>query len=191
MNEIQLIQKIATGNHLAFQTLVDRYQALVINTCYHLLGNRQDAEDVAQEVFIKVYREAKGFRGESKISTWLYRIAVNLSLNWHRRQKWDRYLDIFAFWKVAEGEPASLGEIPEEERPDRRLENEERRGILLKALELLPGRQRAAIILHKFEGLSYREIAEVLGTSLASVESLIHRAKLNLQKRLLPLIDQI
>jgi len=191
MSENQLIQRIAAGNHLAFKTLVDRYQALVISTCYNLLGNGQDAEDVAQEVFIKVYQEAKGFRSESKISTWLYRIAVNLSLNWHRKQKWDRFLDIFAFWKQQEEGSAYPLEAEAKTRPDRVMESEERKKILNMALDTLPERQRVAITLHKYQGLSYQEIAEVLGTSLAAVESLIHRAKLNLQKKLLPLIDRI
>ncbi len=191
MNENQLIQKIAAGNHLAFKTLVDHYQALVVNTCYHLLGNREDAEDLAQEVFIKVYQEAKGFRGESKISTWLYRIAVNLSLNWRRKRKWDRFLDVFAFWKQQEERSAYPLEAEAKTRPDRVMESKERNRILKRALDALPERQRAAITLHKYQGLSYQEIAEVLGTSLAAVESLIHRAKLNLQKKLLPLIGRI
>ncbi len=191
MNDNELIKKIAAKDHTAFKTLVERYQTLVISTCYSLLGNRQDAEDVAQEVFIKVYQEAKGFRGESKISTWLYRIAVNLSLNWRRKRKWDRFLDIFAFWKQEEGGNAYPFETETEDRPDRVIESKERKRILSLALDALPERQRAAITLHKYQGLSYQEIAEVLGTSLAAVESLIHRAKLNLQKKLLPLIDRI
>jgi RNA polymerase sigma-70 factor (ECF subfamily) len=191
MNDDELIQEIAAKDHTAFKVLVDRYQALVVNTCYNLLGNRQDAEDVAQEVFVKVYQEARGFRAESKISTWLYRIAVNLSLNHRRKQKWDRYLDIFAFSKDRRENPAEVLEAPEEDRPDRQLEKKERSRILREALETLPGRQRVAMILHKFEGLSYQEIAEVLQTSLSAVESLIHRGKVNLQKKLLPLIEEI
>ncbi|MCK4385555.1 MAG: helix-turn-helix domain-containing protein, partial [candidate division Zixibacteria bacterium] len=70
MNDEELIQKITGGDHLAFKWLVDRYQHLVINTCYHLVGNRQDAEDVAQEVFFQVYKSAKKFRQEAKLSTW-------------------------------------------------------------------------------------------------------------------------
>lgn len=191
MNDNELIQKIAARDPMAFKTLVDRYQALVINTCYNLLGNRQDAEDVAQEVFIKVYQKAKEFRAESKISTWLYRIAVNLSLNYLRRQKWDYYLDILMFSREKGREAVNVFEAPAADRPDSQLERKERGRILGKALETLPGRQRAVMVLHKIEGLSYQEIAEVLETSLASVESLIHRAKLNLQKRLLPLIEEI
>ena len=191
MNDDELIQEIAAKDHTAFKVLVDRYQALVVNTCYNLLGNRQDAEDVAQEVFIKVYQEARGFRAESKISTWLYRIAVNLSLNHRRKQKWDRYLDIFAFPKGKRENPVEVLEAPEEDRPDRQLEKKERSRILTETLDSLPRRQRVAMVLHKFEGLSYREIAEVLETSLASVESLIHRAKLNLQKKLIPLVKEI
>ncbi|MCK4427954.1 MAG: sigma-70 family RNA polymerase sigma factor, partial [candidate division Zixibacteria bacterium] len=86
MNDEELIQKIIDRDHRAFKWLVDRYQDLVINTCYHLIGNRQDAEDVSQEVFFQVYKSAQKFRREAKLSTWLYRIAVNRSLNFVRNK---------------------------------------------------------------------------------------------------------
>lgn len=191
MDDGELIRRIATKDHLAFKALVEQYQSSVLSICYQILGNHQDAEDAAQEVFVKVYQKAKSFRTGSKISTWLYRIAVNLSLNHRRKQKWNRYLDILAFSKDKREEPANVFEAPEDDRPDRQFEKKERSRILTKALDALPERQRAAMILGKIEGLSYQEIAEVLQTSLASVESLMHRAKLNLQKKLLPLIEEI
>lgn len=92
MDDKELVRKIATKDHSAFKALVDRHQALVINTCYHLLGNRQDAEDVAQEVFFQVYRSAQKFRQEAKLSPWLHRIAVNRSLNFIRDNKQSRRL---------------------------------------------------------------------------------------------------
>ncbi|UCF78058.1 MAG: sigma-70 family RNA polymerase sigma factor [Candidatus Eiseniibacteriota bacterium] len=191
MNDQELIHRIAEKDHAAFKSLVERYQLTVLKTCYRILGSRQDAEDVAQEVFLRVFQGAKRFRGESAVSTWLYRIAVNLSLNHRRKHKWNRYLDVLALSDARKEDPTSRLEAPDRDRPDRLLEQKERRRILAEALETLPERQRVALILHKYESLSYEEVAEVLETSLSSVESLIHRAKRNLQKRLVELIGDL
>ena len=190
MNDKELIQKIAAKDHAAFKALVERYQALVINTCYNLLGNRQDAEDVAQEVFFQVYKSAKRFRQEAKLSTWLYRIAVNRSLNFIRNNKRFRWLESLS--SLLEGERQRVSDVStsNSDRPDVALEEKEQNVIVKKAIDSLPEKQRAAFVLHKYEGLSYQEIAEVLGRSLSSVESLIHRAKLNLQRKLLHYLEE-
>ncbi len=185
MTDDELIQKIAAKDHGAFKALFDRYETLVLNTCYHLLGNRQDAEDVAQEVFFQVYKSAKEFRGEAKISTWLYRIAVNRSLNFIRDKKRSGWLRNLS--SLLEGEQQKASDVPasNSDRPDMALEEKERSAIVQKVIDSLPEKQRTAFVLHKYEGLSYEEIAEISKHSLSSVESLIHRAKLNLQKQLL------
>ena len=185
MNDRELIQKIAAKDHSAFKALVDRYQTLVINTCYNLLGNRQDAEDVAQEVFFQVYKSAQKFRQEAKLSTWLYRIAVNRSLNFIRDNK--RFGWLKSLSSLLEDNRKRVTDVPASnlDRPDITLEKKERNAIVQKAIDSLPEKQRAAFVLHKYEGMSYQEIAEILHRSLSSVESLIHRAKSNLQKKLL------
>jgi len=190
MNDKELIEKIGAKDHDAFKALVDRYQALVINTCYNLLGNTQDAEDVAQEVFFQVYKSARKFRGEAKISTWLYRIAVNRSLNFMRDNK--RFGWLKSLSSLLEGERQEVADVPASDsaRPDVALEKKERNVIVQKAIDSLPEKQRTAFVLHKYEGLSYQEIAEISKHSLSSVESLIHRAKLNLQKKLLGYLKQ-
>lgn len=190
MNDKELIQKIAAKDHGAFKVLVDYYQALVINTCYDLLGNRQDAEDVAQEVFLQVYKSAKQFRQEAKLSTWLYRIAVNRSLNFVRDNKRFRWLKRLSSLLEDEGQRAEEVPASDSDRPDVELEKKERNVIVQKAIDSLPGEQRAAFVLHTYEGLSYQEIAEVLNLSLSSAGSLIHRAKLNLQKKLFRYLKQ-
>ena len=184
MNDEELVQKIIDRDHRAFKGLVDQYQHLVINTCYHLIGNRQDAEDVAQEVFFQVYKSAKKFRQEAKLSTWLYRIAVNRSLNLIRDKKRSGWLRSLS--SLLEGERQRVADVPasDSDRPDVALEKKERNVMLQKAIDSLPEKQKAAFVLHKYEGLSYQEIAGILQHSLSSVESLIHRAKLNLQKKL-------
>jgi len=184
MNDRELIQKIAAKDHGAFKALVDRYQALVINTCYNLLGNRDDAEDVAQEVFFQVYKSAEKFRQEAKLSTWLYRIAVNRSLNFLRYNKRSRWLK--GLTSLLEDERKQVTDVPasDSDRPDVALEKKERNVIVKKAIDSLPEKQRAAFVLHQYEGLSYQEIAGIMQRSLSSVESLIQRAKLNLQRKL-------
>ena len=184
MTDEELVRKIIDGDHLAFKRLVDRYQHLVINTCYNLIGNRQDAEDVAQEVFFQVYKSARKFRREAKFSTWLYRIAVNRSLNFIRDNKRFRWLESLS--SLLEGENQRVSDVPasNSDRPDIALEKKERDAAVQRAIDSLPAKQRAAFVLHKYEGLSYQEIAEILERSLSSVESLIHRAKSNLQTKL-------
>jgi RNA polymerase sigma-70 factor (ECF subfamily) len=184
MDDLELIRKIGKRDHGAFKSLVDRYQLMVQRVCYRILGHHQDAEDAAQEVFMKIYRNAETFRGGSGASTWIYRITVNIALNHRRRQKWDRFLNILPFSRERKEDAEDRFLADEKERPDLRLEKKERSRMLSEALDNLPERQRTAIILHKFEGLSYQEIAGVLRTSLSSVESLIHRARKNLQKNL-------
>jgi RNA polymerase sigma-70 factor (ECF subfamily) len=181
----ELIEKIAAKDHDAFKTLVDRHQALVVDTCYGLLGNREDAEDVAQEVFFRVYRSASKFRQEAKVSTWLYRIAVNRSLNFIRDSRWSRRLKNLGALLGDEAKQVTNIPAPDSSRPDIALEEKERNEKLHKAIDSLPQKQRAAFVLHKYEGLPYQEIAEIMHRSLSSVESLIHRAKVNLQRELI------
>ncbi len=181
MNDEELILKVIEKDHQAFKQLVDRYQDLVLNTCYNLIGNRQDAEDVTQEVFCKVYKSAEKFRRESKLSTWLYRIAVNESLNFIRDYKWSRWLKSITSLLQYESEQVKEVSAPESDQPDVALEEKERGRIVQKAVSSLPVKQRTVFVLHKYEGLPYQEIAGILKCSLSSVESLMHRAKLNLQ----------
>jgi RNA polymerase sigma-70 factor (ECF subfamily) len=190
MTDHELIQKIAARDHDAFKTLVDRYQALVVNTCCGLLGNRQDAEDVAQEVFLQAYKSASKFRQQAKVSTWLYRIAVNRSLNFIRDNKWSRRLKNLGALLGDEAQQVANVPAPNSSRPDIALEQKERDEKLKKAIDSLPPKQRAALVLHKYEGLPYQEIAAILNCSLFSVESLLHRAKINLQRKLIQYLQE-
>lgn len=185
MDDKELIRKIATKDHAASKALVDRHQGVVFNICHHLLGNRQDAEDVAQEVFFQVYKSAARFRQECEVSTWLYRIAVNRSLNFIRDNKWSRRLK--SLTSLLEDDRKQVKDIPtsDSDRPDVALEEKERNSAIQEAINSLPAKQRAAFVLHKYEGLSYQEITEIMQRSLSSVESLIHRAKSNLQRKLI------
>lgn len=184
MKETEIINKLKHGDEYAFKQLVESYQKLVVNTCLGLVHNLEDAEDIAQDVFIEVFRSVDKFRADSKLSTWLYRIAVNRSLNFirdNKRRKW-----FWSFEDVAENKNSLLGNITTStsESPEYEMENNQRGHLLHQAIDSLPKSQRVAFTLNKYEDLSYNEISEIMDLSKSSVESLIHRAKINLQKKL-------
>jgi RNA polymerase sigma-70 factor (ECF subfamily) len=182
-NQDSPLEDVRRGDHDAFRWLVEAHKNRVLNTCYRFVHDREDAEDLAQETFVEVHRSIARFRGDSDLATWIYRIAVTKSLDFIRKR--DRakrggpLKRLLRLDQDFEGAPA-----PESSRPDAQLEDQERRRILQAALQALPKKQRIAFVLSKYDALSYKEIAAVLTTSVAAVESLIHRAKTSLQKRL-------
>jgi RNA polymerase sigma-70 factor, ECF subfamily len=178
MNEAELILQLKSGNREAFAQLVSAYRNSVLNVCYRFLLNQEDAEDVSQEVFFEVYRSIKNFRGESKLSTWIYRIAATKSMNEIKRINRKKRISSAAKTLGIE-KIASL--IAGNERPDKALEDHEGFSILMKALNNLPENQRIALTLSKLEGHCNAEIAEIMQTTLTAVDSLIYRAKQNLK----------
>lgn len=182
MNEQELIQGLREGNESAFKYLVDTYQDRVFNTALGIVQNAEDAEDVAQEVFIQVYRSIHNFKGESKLSTWLYRIATTRSLDLLRSRKSKKRFGMLQRL-FGDGTEPEL-EIPDFNHPGVALDRKENAAKLFKAIARLPENQKIAFTLHKLEDLSYQEVSEVMQTSLPAVESLMHRAKQNLRKML-------
>ncbi len=178
-----LIDKILEGDQLAFKELVEKYQTMVINTCIGFLHDKQDAEDISQEVFIEVFASLRKFRKEAKLSTWMYRIAVNKSLNFLRskkRRQWIQNLeDVLGMNRQDQKQPIEM------RNPAIDLEMQEEALLLHNAINSLSENQRIAFTLNKYEDLPYSEISEIMRVSLSSVESLIHRAKLNLQQKLM------
>ena len=180
MSDQELIKQLKEGNESAFKTIVEKWQDMVFNTCMGLVQDANDAEDVAQEVFIQVYESVEQFKGESKFSTWLYRIAVTKSLDHLRKKKRKkRFAFLQSLFGVNEEE---VIQDPEFHHPGVKLENKEQAAVLFKAISKLPDNQKAAFTLHNLEGLSYQEVAEALSTTVSSVESLMHRARGNLRK---------
>lgn len=168
-----LISKVAGGDDAAFTQLVDKYKRRVLFTAYRYVGDASASEDLAQEVFIKVWQKAGSFKHKSLFSTWLYRIVVNHCLNYRAKQK--RIKTVRLDEQIPD---SSVGS-------EERLEKERQSRIVREAVSKLPKRQRMALILSRFEGKTYKEIAEVMGVSLSSVESLIFRAKDNLRRKLI------
>lgn len=183
MEEKYLIQELSKRNELAFRNLVDLYQQKVYNTCLGLMQNTEDAEDITQEVFVSIYNSIHQFKSDSKLYTWIYRIAVTKSLEYIRaksRKKRFAFFKTFTF-QVNDEEVVSY-EPGHFHHPGVQLENKELSATLFQALNKIPENQKTAFILHKLEDLSYTEIAEIMNVSLASVESLMFRAKQNLRK---------
>ena len=183
MSVDNLIENLKKGDINSFRILVNEHQRKVLNTCYRFLNNKEDAEDLTQEVFLEVYKSISSFRGESKISTWIYRIAVTKSLDFIRKKKRKKRFTILK--RVFSDDNIKSG-IPDKTNlnPDKKVEEQDRIRILNEALESLPQNQRAAFTLSKYDEMSYKEIAEILNTTIPSVESLIHRAKNKLKKKL-------
>ena len=182
MDERSLIELLKQGDETAFSEIVEKWQDMVYNTAFGFVQNAEDAEDIAQDVFVQVFQSVSSFKGESKFSTWLYRIAVTKSLDLMRRKKRKKR---FAFVRSLFGDDNEL-EIhpPDFHHPGVALDKKEDAAILFQAIRTLPENQRIAFTLHKLEGLSYQEISEIMTTSLPAVESLMHRAKTNLKKNL-------
>ncbi|MDH5684329.1 MAG: sigma-70 family RNA polymerase sigma factor [candidate division WOR-3 bacterium] len=179
--DLKLVKMVVDGDELAFEELVKKYQHPVLNTIYRYIGNFTEAEDIAQDVFVRVWQNIKGFKGKSKFSTWLYRIVVNRCLDYKRKKK----AVLVALDKTLE-----QGKIPESLTVELDFERKRKAAIVRKAIKDLPDNQRIALILSKFEAKSYQAIADIMGISLASVASLIFRAKDNLKTKLLPLREK-
>ena len=184
MTDQELIEQIISGSQSAFRQLVDKYQVLVFNTCIGFVGNRQSAEDLSQEAFLETFRSIDKFRGDAKLSTWLYRISVNKSLNYIRDQK--KHMVVRSLERFFYGEKEEKLEVEDYifGTADAPLEQQQHAHELHNAIDSLVDNQQIAFTLHKFDDLSYKKIAEVMDVSLSTVESLIHRAKKNLQKKL-------
>lgn len=176
------IEQLKAGSEEAYSVLIDQFKNQVLNTCYRFVQHADDAEELAQDVFVEVYRSIDRFRAESQLSTWIYRIAVNKSLDHVRKMKRKKRFAIVKRLFV-EDEPAwePSSDMPA---PDEEIEQNERRRILQKAVNELPESQRIAMTLSQYQGLSHKEVAVTMGTTVSAVESLLHRGKQNLRKKL-------
>lgn len=175
MSDEQLIKEIISGSHAAFETLMDKYQLQVFRTVIGFVHIKEDAEEVTQDIFIKVYQSLPSFNYDSEFSTWLYRITVNMSLNSLRKNKKNRMLQSLE---------AIFSYRTEEKTPLEELEQAERDKRIRMAIDTLPEKQRMAFILSNYEELSQKKIAEVMNRSEGAVEQLLQRAKKNLHKKL-------
>ncbi len=188
MEENELIELLKSGDRAAFKTLVTQWQDMVYNTALGMLQNEGDAEDVAQEVFVKVYEAVDGFKGESKLSTWIYQITIRKSLDAIRKRKRKKR---FSFIHSLYDEKDELKyDPPEFVHPGVMAENKENAALLFRAVQKLPENQKTAFVLNKIELLSYNEVAEIMNSSANAVDALLQRAKKNLRKYLNDILEE-
>ena len=183
MTDNEIILKIVQGDRDLFRKLVERYQLLVFRTCMGFLHNKDDADDLTQDIFIQVYQTLSGFKGDASFSTWIYRITVNASLNKIRKSSKNLFVQRFeTVFGVDKSQDVSI-QIPDYESPENILIHNEHREWVQKALNSLPENQRTAIVLSKYDDLSQKEIAAIMNTTEGAVEALIQRAKANLREK--------
>ena len=183
MSESEYIKRCQQGDADAFGQLVTLYENKILNYCYRMLGNRADAEDATQEVFVKLYRFIDSFTGQSVFSTWLYKIASNVCLDLLRKNK--RHTDTVSLHQQnAEGEEFLLNIEDKGLTPYESAQVSEAQRALFLALEQLGEEQRQVVVLRDVEGLSYEEIAQITGTAPGTVKSRINRARQALKKLL-------
>jgi RNA polymerase sigma-70 factor (ECF subfamily) len=181
-----LLEQLKQGNEHAFRSLVDNWYPKVLNLCMNYLHDAEEAEDIAQDVFVEVFESVKRFRGDASVSTWIYRMAVNKSLNRKKKLQRSRLLFPFAGKGTSDKShtPVSEKEDHTFQAPDVALEQRDDREAIQRALDKLPPQQRTAFLLSKTEMMPYKEIADIMGTTIPSVESLLFRARTNLRKYL-------
>ena len=189
--DVRLMLEVRDGSAAAFEELVLRYQGRLLTVLRHLVGSREQAEDLTQEVFLRVYRARESYEPGAKFCTWLYAIANNVGANALRSRSRRHEVTLQArdsgptsAWPLDKMLQASSGQMPA-----RQLDKAEMREIVQMALESLGQRQRMAVLLSKFEGMSYAEIAAVMELSPQAVKSLLSRARENLREVLQPYFD--
>ncbi len=185
--DVALMLALKDGNEAAFAELIGRHQVRVVSLIYRFVGDEAEAEDLAQEVFLRVYRMRDRYRPKARFSTWIYRIAANVSLNALRARSRRRCVSMpmtFDNAETQEGQTSSHVEDHRVDMPYAPMENRELRDQVHQAINQLPETQKVAVILNKYEGMSYDEIAAIMGCSMMAVKSLLARARNNLREQL-------
>jgi RNA polymerase sigma-70 factor (ECF subfamily) len=183
-SDAAMMLRVAEGDETAFNCLVEKYHRPMIHFLFRMVRNQSIAEELAQEVFLRVYRSRTSYRAEAKFTTWLYRIATNLAVNYARDTKQERsaktvYLD------SADEETGTTPEVADDElNIEERLLRDERMRAIQQHVMALPERQRIAVLMHKYQGMDYRQIGEVLKLSESATKSLLFRAYQTLREKL-------
>jgi len=183
-SDAAIMLRVAAGDETGFNYLVEKYHRAMIHFLFRMVHNQAVAEELAQEVFLRVYRSRESYRAEAKFTTWLYRIATNLAVNYARDTKHERaaqnvYLD------VPDDETGTTPEVADDEPSvEQRLLRDERMAAIRKHVMALPERQRMAVLMHKYQGLDYRQIGDVLKLSESATKSLLFRAYQTLREKL-------
>src|SRR6267142_5912699 len=192
-SDVQLMVDVKSGDERSFELLLQRYRTPLVNFLYRMVRSREQAEDLAQEVFIRVYRAREEYVPSAKFTTWLFRIATNLALNSlrdHRHQKLEMSIDATLSTDAEDGDERTFEVADKHPTIEQELVEAERRKVIRRAIEKLPEKQRAAVLLHKYQELDYAEIAKILSCSESALKSLLFRAYESLRVELAPLVAQ-
>ena len=182
---------VKAGDEQSFGLLLQRYRTPLVNFLYRMVRSREQAEDLAQEVFIRVYRAREEYVPSAKFTTWLFRIATNLALNSlrdHRHQKLEISMDAPVTTDAEDGDEKPFEVADKHPTIEQELVEEDRKKMIRHAIEKLPEKQRAAVLLHKYQELDYAEIAKILSVSESALKSLLFRAYESLRVELAPLV---
>jgi RNA polymerase sigma-70 factor (ECF subfamily) len=189
--DVQLMLDVKAGDEQSFALLLHRYRTPLVNFLYRMVRNREQAEDLAQEVFIRVYRARADYVPSAKFTTWLFRIATNLALNSvrdTRHQRMELSLDAPVKVDSEEGDERALDVAEKNPNIEEHLVQEAQRDMIRHAIDKLPEKQRAAVLLHKYQDLDYGEISKILSCSESALKSLLFRAYETLRVELAPLV---
>jgi RNA polymerase sigma-70 factor, ECF subfamily len=184
---------VKAGDEQSFGLLLQRYRTPLVNFLYRMVRSREQAEDLAQEVFIRVYRAREEYVPSAKFTTWLFRIATNLALNSlrdHRHQKLEISMDAPVTTDAEDGDEKPFEVADKHPTIEQELVEKDRKKMIRHAIEKLPEKQRAAVLLHKYQELDYAEIAKILSVSESALKSLLFRAYESLRVELAPLVTR-
>jgi RNA polymerase sigma-70 factor (ECF subfamily) len=190
-SDVQLMLDVKAGDEQSFELLLQRYRTPLVNFLYRMVRAREEAEDLAQEVFLRVYRARKDYVPSAKFTTWLFRIATNLALNSvrdNRHQRMEVSLDAPVTIDAEDGDEKPLDIAEKHPNIEQYLVEEARKKMIRHAIDKLPEKQRAAVLLHKYQELDYGDIAKILECSESALKSLLFRAYETLRVELAPLV---
>jgi len=187
--DAELMVSFQQGNPEAFDRLIDKYQRPIVNFIYKIVNNAAEAEELTQEVFLRIYRARKRYEPRAKFAAWIFRIATNVSLKELRRKRHMR------FWSNNHNTNEDAGAAEETycdpvPNAERKLIASELGRVIRRAIESLPPNERVALVLRRYEELSYRKIAEIMSCTEAAVKTYIHRGKLHVRDRILPYLQK-
>jgi RNA polymerase sigma-70 factor (ECF subfamily) len=191
LNDEELMLEVQKGSNISFDILVDRYKQRLVNYLFRLLSNRDEAEEVAQEAFVKAFIHAQKYKTIAKFSTWLYTIATNLVRNRIRsRNRAPRFLRLWDWGRDGSGESKPLDLVDPAKEPDEKINDRELNRIINDAIQEIPPKYRTSFVLREINQLSYEEIAAVTGLKLGTVRSRINRARNCFRKILEPILEK-
>jgi RNA polymerase sigma-70 factor (ECF subfamily) len=191
--DVRLMLQVRDGNAAAFEELVARYQNRLLTVLEHLVGNREQAEDLTQDVFLRVFRARERYEPGAKFSTWLFTIANNVASNARRSHSRRKEVGVPQRTNGSDSSPMQLDQLAKAASglmPARALDKAEQAEMVREAVKSLSERQRMALLLSKFEGMSYQDIADTMDLSVQAIKSLLSRARVNLKEILTPYIEQ-